>query len=252
MKKKLYHKSETIFSESHPVLRDIRKLVRNKRAILEVECGKGNRLKAVSSNNEELAGTNTSKDAMRQAKSLFPEYTFVEAEPDSLPFTDNYFNVAYCFKLCQTSIPEKVIKEMIRVVRTRGLVVFVDENFGAPLWCFPERKTNRTWKLLSGFIGDAICLIAGNRTGKLSWKQFKLSLGKQSNQNNKDMVTEPYLRSLVSFLRSLGLEIVTFSSFWELNKPSNSVTTTVCRILGKLGVYPFRYWGPQLFVVARK
>jgi len=51
----------------------------------------------------------------------------------------------------------------------------------------------------------------------------------------------------VKYLEKLGVKILKVSSLWELDK--FSFKQLPFRILGSLGISPFNWWGPQLFVV---
>jgi ubiquinone/menaquinone biosynthesis C-methylase UbiE len=252
---KKYYKVAKIAMEgqAHPGMKEIKKFIRGKKRVLEVGCGEGSKLQWLCAGNEEVVGVDISETAIKLAKSQHPELTFIQADAGELPFTDNYFNVAYsAFVLEHLTEPEKVVEEMIRVVRSRGLIAIIAPNFGAPQRCSPCFKGNRYQKLLTGFLKDTFCLFNKAYSAKIRWKNLEPLSVVSGYEIDKDTTVEPYLRDLVDFLRVKKLEIITYSSFWDISEHSESGWNKAFRFLGKLGLYPYKYWGPHLLVVARK
>jgi ubiquinone/menaquinone biosynthesis C-methylase UbiE len=252
--KKYYEVAKTAMEgQAHPGLKEIKKLIRGKKRVLEVGCGEGSKLQWLCTNNEDVVGVDISETAVKLARNQYPKLTFIEADAGELPFTDNYFNVAYsAFVLEHVTEPQKMIEEMIRVVRSRGLVAIIAPNFGAPQRCSPCFKGSRYKKLLLGFLKDIFCIFNKGYLGKIRWKNLDPLATVSEYEIDKDTTVEPYLMDLVGFLTSKKLKIISYSSFWEITEHSESGGNKIFRLLGKLGLYPYKYWGPHLLVVARK
>jgi SAM-dependent methyltransferase len=183
---------------------------------------------------------------------------FIQADGGKLPFEDNSFDFVYsAFTLEHLDKPEEVIREMVRVARKGGGLGFLAPNFGAPNRASPCFEGSRVKKLLVGLAKDFSSKFKVQSSKlqlkfqRLDWDEVKPIATEEQYEIDWDTVVEPYVLSLMRFLESLGVEMEEVSSCWEmdLNTP---VWQLPLRWLGKMGVYPFRYWGPHLLVVGYK
>jgi ubiquinone/menaquinone biosynthesis C-methylase UbiE len=178
---------------------------------------------------------------------------FVQGDGGRLPFGDGWFDFVYsAFTLEHLEEPERVIREMIRVVRKGGRLGFLAPNFGAPNRASPCFRGSRMRKLLKGVVRDWLLVVSSkDRRVNLDWQEVEPIATREKYEIDWDTVVEPYVLSLVSFLRDEGVKIEEVSSCWDvdLNVP---VWQFPLKMLGRLGVYPFKYWGPHLLVVGRK
>ena len=75
---------------------------------------------------------------------------------------------------------------------------------------------------------------------------------KSSYEMDWDTTIEPYLGSLVVYLKSNGMKIVKTSSLWEVEDRNANLMQKIFRLLGEAKIYPFCNWGPHLVVLAKK
>ncbi len=102
--------------------------------VLDVACGTGRMTKEVfkSKNKIDYYGVDTSKEMMDKIKTKGA--TLKVADASKLPFKDNTFDVVYTYHLLW-HIPKetqvKIIKEMLRVVKEDGYILFdfLNKNF---------------------------------------------------------------------------------------------------------------------------
>lgn len=215
--------------------------------ILDVGCGEGTRLNTLLSKNQKGTGVDISPKALNIAKSQYPHHNFIHTKNETLPFKNDYFDLVYtAFVLEHVQDPEKFIQEMIRVTKPNGLIVFLAPNYGSPNRRSPNSTQNPIKKLIVSIYYDFF----PQKNNKLNW--VKVTLKKQFNKIDDDTVCEPYLYSLINFLKINNLKIQKSSSLWELEAKTIHPRKLLFLFLGRLSIFPFRYWGPQIFVSAVK
>lgn len=237
-----YDQAKTASQNIHPSLT----LLKNRyigKNILEVACGEGTKLRGLTA--KKRTGLDISSTAIERAKTKLDEAIVGNAE--SLPFKNNSFDaVLSFFSLEHFEHPEKVLAEMIRVVKVGGEIVILTPNFGAPNRSSPCFVGSRFSKLLRGFISDFSSLPS------LDWNHVKPLSLEHAYESDYDTVVEPYLLTLRSYLKHLNLDIVIASSNWEIAMEQESFLQKIFRLFGTLGIFPFKYWGPHAFVIAKK
>lgn len=229
---------------NHRGLLYIKKAANQARKILDLGCGEGTRLNLMSGNKKSF-GVDIDSYAINLAKKQYPRHAFRIYDGKRLPYKDKSFDLVYsAFVLEHTQDPEKFLKEARRVVSPGGKLILLCPNFGAPNRRSPNSTQKPLQKLLTGFIDDL------KQTPGLYWQKVnpKTTYG----QIDDDTTVEPYLRTLESYLISNGLTVNKKSSLWELESFSANPRKLLFLTLGRLGLYPFRYWGPQLFIIAKK
>jgi len=82
-----------------------------------------------------IYGVDISNIMVKKAKEFFPETALRinEAEAENLPFEDNFFDVVCCFGVFDATFQDKVLKEMLRVCKLGGRVIFTGKNNRYPL-----------------------------------------------------------------------------------------------------------------------
>lgn len=230
----------------HPGLKYLKKATLKANNILDIGCGEGSRLNLMAGN-KHAWGIDIDKYAVEQAKKQFPQHHFQTYEGKRLPYPDHNFDLVYsAFVLEHTTSPQKFIDEAIRVTKPGGKLVFLCPNFGAPNRRSPNSIESPLKKLIQGLDDD----LRGHIASGLHWRKV---LPKSSyEQIDDDTTVEPYLTTLITYLTSKDLEIVKASSLWELEPQTINARKALFSLLGKLGIYPFKFWGPQIFVAARK
>ncbi len=236
---------------SHPGLKLIKRYAKTAQSVLEVGCGDGTKLDLLTERKCQCVGIDISQTAVKKAQKQYPGRLFITASAEDLPFAHNSFDLVYsAFMLEHTVNPEKVIKEMVRVVKPDGYLIIVAPNFGAPSRCSPCFKGNRLTKLISGLVDDFVRIFVSHPL--LSWQRVE-PLAKDGDYDiDWDTTVEPYLGSIMPFIKTQKMIPVYTSSAWEVLEAGESVINKVFRMFGKTGMYPFVNWGPHIVVAARK
>jgi|TARA_B100001971_G_C18148279_1_gene514351 ubiquinone/menaquinone biosynthesis C-methylase UbiE len=104
-------------------------LVNNGR-ILDIGCGWGRFFNYYKKYNMQIYGIDISDIMVKKATELFSEIALRidEGEAEDLPFSDNYFDVVCCFGVFDATFQDKVIKEMLRVCKLGGSIIFTGKN----------------------------------------------------------------------------------------------------------------------------
>lgn len=231
---------EASLNSTHPAVLEIKQAALSAKKILDLGCGDGTRLGLLKTDAEKV-GVDISDYAIKKARKEYPNINFLETNIESLPFPDESFDLVYSmFVLEHVGSPGKVLTEAVRALKKGGEIILAAPNFGAPNRRSPNSKEGKLSKLLQIF-------------GKpdenfLGWTKVKPMKGKYF--IDADTTVEPYVGSLISFLRHLGIKIIKTSSLWELD--NFSLKQLPFRILGQIGIPPFVWWGPQIFVVGVK
>jgi ubiquinone/menaquinone biosynthesis C-methylase UbiE len=121
--------------------------------LLDIACGTGRFLEFVKQNHPDLkcTGSDLSPYYLKVARERLSSATFmdfVEANAESLPLSDSYFDVITCIYLFHElprRVRSNVIREMHRLLKPGGLLIWVDSiqngdkpEFEASLKLFPE------------------------------------------------------------------------------------------------------------------
>jgi ubiquinone/menaquinone biosynthesis C-methylase UbiE len=107
--------------------------------ILDVGCGSGDMLRAFNRYGvppTQLFGIDLLPDRIQAARSLSPQIDFRCASAEYLPFEDNSFDLVSHFTLFDTILEQyvrqRVAREMIRVVRRGGAIIWYDFRVNNP------------------------------------------------------------------------------------------------------------------------
>ena len=233
---------------SHPGLQLIKEKAKKAEKILEIGCGEGTKLNKIAPKESLSYGIDISPLAIKLGRKQFPNIKFTELDAVKLPFKDNFFDLVYsAFTLEHLQNPQKAIKEMIRVCKIKGKIIFLAPNFGAPNRASPCFKGSRVKKLIRGFYKDFF-----SKDTNLNWKKVKPIATKKEYQMDWDTTIEPYLLTLKKFIKSKGLKVLNSTSFWRIKQKKEPFHQKIFKILGLFKIYPFSYWGPHLFLLTEK
>lgn len=221
---------------NHPGLVYLQGLCHQADTVLDVGCGEGSRLNTLLPA-KSGTGIDPSRQALGLARRRYPRHKFLRAAGELLPFADNSFDLVYsAFAIEHCQSPMAFISEMIRVCRPGGHLVILSPNYGAPSRRSPVSVQNPIAKLLSGIITDLVPFSG------LNWRSVT---PKQTYQHIDDDTTfEPYLLSLIRFLKTCPVTIEKSSSLWDIEPKPKKLYRKFFRA--------FKYWGPQIFVCACK
>lgn len=236
---------------SHRGMKVLRRLSQESKKILDMGCGEGTRLNYLAGKSKKGTGIDISETAVKKAKERYPKLNFIKSDLEKIPFKSSSFDLAYsAYVLEHLENPEKVINEAVRVIKKGGRIVFIAPNYGSPNRCSPPFKSSRFKKFIKGLVSDFKRLIRGSK--KLNWNKVKPLTERKVYQIDYDVVVEPYLGTLIDYLKKKGIEIITYNSCWEEELPGAKLHQRLFRFLGERGIYPFDYWGPHLVIVGRK
>lgn len=259
------------FRKNHPGLAEIKKLSLNAKKILDGGCGGGTFLDLIYKKEKKYFGVDVSRLAINQALLRLKGKNNVQlkiANLEKLPFPDSQFDLSYsAFVLEHLQNPQKAIEEMIRATAIGGKIVILCPNFGCPHWSSPADDPGfgyLFWRGIKLFVKSHVRMLLEGQ-GDLGWEHcHPLILEKRGNNFmlDWDAVSEPYLGSLLSFLKTKKVKIIKYSSGWNWQEEESHLIGKFSRlfqlirklfkILGELGVPPYKYYGPVLFVVGEK
>ncbi len=229
----------------HPGLVYLKTKCKTAKKILDVGCGEGTRLNVLLPKGKVGWGLDINPAAISMAKSAYPKNIFQLGSAEDLPYQDSTFDLVYsAFAIEHCSNPQNFVNEMFRVCKSGGVVVILTPNYGAPNRRSPVSVQNPYAKFFAGAISDFF------PSSTLKWT--KVVPRKKYTQPDDDTTFEPYLLSLVKYIRTMPNQIISASSLWELEPASDNFRKRLIRFLGNLGIPPFCYWGPQLFIAALK
>jgi ubiquinone/menaquinone biosynthesis C-methylase UbiE len=107
--------------------------------ILDVGCGKGDKLRdflRYGAITENLLGIDISKYRVKQARSLNPGIAICCGNAEEIPVKDNSFDMVTHFTLftsiLDNDMRRNIAKEMMRVVKPTGLILWYDFRFANP------------------------------------------------------------------------------------------------------------------------
>jgi SAM-dependent methyltransferase len=236
---------------SHPGMKILSELASKSSRILDLGCGEGTRLNLISDSKRKAVGIDISEKAIELAKKSYPRLKFIVADLEKIPLKDQSFDLVYsAYVLEHLTEPVKVLNEAIRLTTHNGYLVLVAPNYGAPNRASPPFRGSRLLKFLNGVIDDFTPIFKDS--DDLDWTKVKPLATINNYDIDWDTTIEPYLRSLIYFLRRRKMIIKKFTTCWMEELPNARIHQVIFRFLGKLGIYPFLMWGPHLVVVAKK
>ena len=230
----------------HLAMKKLAEIASSATQILDMGCGEGTRLGLLKSKAEKY-GIDINKFAITNARKKYKNIKFEIGNLENLPYKDNFFDLVYsAYVFEHLDNPKKVIAEGLRVLKKNGHLIIIAPNFGAPNRASPPSKENRLTKLIHGFVFDFLL------TRELNWQKVTPISTIDKYDIDWDTTIEPYIKSLMEFLKRKHMKIDYYSSCWQEETSENGIFQKVFRVLGEIGFYPFNLWGPHLIVVAQK
>lgn len=257
----------------NPALMRLLKYSKKVSNILDCGCGDGTILEILWRKETQFRGIDISKRYVRLGNKRLrgkKNLTLQTGDIENIDLPDKTFDLVYsAYTLEHLERPERAIKEMIRVLKKGGFLIIICPNYGSPLFPSPsspppgENLLSRAVKI---FLKSHLCLFKKPRT--LDWlRVYPKSLREKKWENDWDTVVEPYLQTLLIFLKDNKIEIVESHSTLQImagrvepkiaNKPGLKQKAIVAfrkfsLFLEEKGVAPYKYYGPSLFIVGRK
>jgi len=96
---------------------------------LEIGCGYGRLSPYVASHVDESQAVDVNRDALEEARRLYPQVKFSEASATALPFEDRYFDAIVSWTVLQHVPPDQIdvaISELNRVAKDSALIVLCE------------------------------------------------------------------------------------------------------------------------------
>jgi len=235
----------------HPGMKLLLEVASKKRNILDLGCGEGTRLGMIDGERKNLTGIDVSETAIKKAKVKYPKIDFFSGNIEKLPFKNGVFDLIYSvFVFEHLDKPEAVIKEAVKVLKIGGNLFIIAPNFGAPNRASPSFKGSRFEKLVIGFLNDLFRPFIGSNS--LKWNKVKPIANAKAYEMDWDTTIEPYLGSLIPFVKNRGLTVVNTMACWEEEEKGANLMQKIFRFLGEKNIYPFKNWGPHLVLLAQK
>lgn len=120
--------------------------------ILDIGCASGWFLSQIAVNYPlaECTGIDVYKDAIDYGKKCYKSLKLILSDAHSLPFPDNSFDVVICSEVLEhVSYPEKVMKEIKRVLKKEGTAI-IEMDSGhfifRIIWYLWTRSKGNVWK----------------------------------------------------------------------------------------------------------
>ncbi|MGL5034424.1 MAG: class I SAM-dependent methyltransferase [Microcystaceae cyanobacterium] len=126
--------------------------------ILDLCCGGGQATRFLVENSEAVTGLDASPVSLQRARKAAPQATYVQAMAESLPFTNDSFDLVHTsVALHEMTAPQlrQILSEVYRVLKPGGIFAFIDLHqptnplFWPPLalflWLF---ETETAWQLI--------------------------------------------------------------------------------------------------------
>lgn len=241
---------EASLDVNHPGMKTLIALAQKVDTILDLGCGEGTRLNLLLRKGNKGVGVDLSDTAITVAKKTHPNLEFIRSDLEELPLRDNSFDLVYlAFVLEHLTNPQKALTEAVRVLSKDGTLVIIAPNFGAPNRASPPFRRSRIVKFITGIGRDFFSMFYDRLN---IWDHVEPLADAKNYDVDWDTVTEPYVKTVINFLKSKRLKIMYYTSCWSEELPNVKIHQRVFRKLGELNLYPFTMWGPHLVVVAKK
>lgn len=236
---------------NHPGMKILQKLSKSAKKILDLGCGEGTRLNSLLIKGLKATGVDITSEALEMGRKNYPAIDFIKYDLERIPLKSNSFDLVYSACVLEhLSHPTRMLNEAIRLMSSGGYLVLIAPNYGAPNRASPPFRGSRIKKIVKGILGDIINLFQNRK--QLNWASVKPIADKTNYKIDWDTTVEPYLGSLINFLKSRGLKLERYDSCWSQELPQAKIHQRIFRKLGQSGIYPFNLWGPHLVLVVRK
>lgn len=247
----------------------LKNLAPKAKIVLDCGCGDGSTIEAIWHEDANFYGVDLSKKAIDVGKKRLKDKRNVHLQVgniEKLDFVDKQFDLVFSvYTMEHLENPERVVRQMIRVTREKGRLVFIAPNYGSPLSFSPssppEGQTLVT-RAMKQFIKSHWYLL--KRPKGLDWPKVEpLCWKKKKWQPDWDTTSEPYLQTLIYFLKGHGVEIVEYKTHLIKGKEKEAVPPNLKQQLLRLAkkpveflersnIAPYRYFGPDFLVIGRK
>lgn len=274
----IWSKEKYYIGARHSGLRDfsqdkfflvLKRYVQNAKRILECGCGSASILEKVWHEKGNFYGVDISKTGIKLAKKRLQNKKNVRlfvGDLEKLELKNDFFDLVYSAYVLEHLVnPERAIEEMIRVTGRLGYLIFISPNYGSPLSFSSSLATQGSLlkQAARKLIKSHLYII--KKPNSLDWLEVEPKCLKEGRwESDWDTVVEPYLQTLIYFLRERGMEIVEWNSgIGEIRGIGGKeeiglrlkvlkAAKSFVQLLGQKKISPYFYYGEKLFVVGRK
>lgn len=245
----------------------------NSSGILDCGCGDGTVMELIWNKEADFWGVDLSRLAVNLGQKRLKDKKNVHllvGDLGELELPEKSFDLVYTHDVLEhLDKPERVIRQMIRVTKKGGHLVFISPNYGSPLYPSPSSQLGSgdlTSRAIKIFLKSHLYLL--KKPQGLDWlKVFPVALRRKRWKSDWDTVVEPYLQTLLIFLKEQGAKVEESYSMgkgnaskieWKFTKKPNlrqkllSGLKKLALVIGEMGIPPYKYFGPSLFVVGKK
>lgn len=248
------------------------KQARKARNILECGCGAGSTIRLLWHKRAQFSGIDISRYAIEKAKTDWRDEDnvfFTVGNVEKLPFVDNSFDFVYsAYVMEHVFNPEKMINEMIRVLKVGGCLLLLAPNYGSPTEfspCFPMEGLKPLVQAVKAFLLSHYYLLFP--PSSLAWNKVRpLILETKKYFPDSDTTVEPYLQTLLTYLEAKNIKVTESSSGLSWEAPQDGAVSEklplslkflgfakkMVKMLGKKGIVPYKYYGSTLFAMGQK
>jgi len=252
-----------------PFLKEIKGYCNKTGEVLDCGCGDGTDIELLWNSKSRFTGIDLSRIAIGMGRRRLkdrPNVHLSVGDIEELSLPDKKFDLVYSLHVVEhLADPERAIEEMIRVLKPGGHLIIYGSNSGHPFEFSPSTKRG-----ILNYLKREIRLLLRTHLflffppPGLSWDRVDPLMVTQGFYTaDSDTPVEPYLGTLLTFLRGRGIKIIKFSSGWEWEKRRNfsslsfleklfEIPKSMARILGKANISPYNYFGPFVYMVGVK
>ncbi len=239
----------------------IRRQLPSRGRALEIGCGEGTNMEVLADEGLEWFGCDLSLLAVSRARERGPRGprpAVAVADAERLPFALRSFDAVLLVSVVEhLPRPETVLESAIERVAPGGRLVIVSPQYGGPLGASPCRRGGGAARFARRLVAAHLPARGGDRLG---WDRVRPRvLDGAAYDGDMDTVVEPDLRSLCRFLAKRGLRIRSATSGFEWHtwrrgrmSAGQRVARAILEPLGRLGIPPYRSFGPLVAVCAER
>ncbi len=229
--------------------------------VLEIGCGEGTNMEVLDKGHLLWFGCDLSLLAVTRAAAKRPGGSaprVAVADAERLPFAPGSFDAVLLVSVVEhLPRPEAVLDAAVERLAPGGRLVIVSPQYGGPLGASPCRGGGGAARFARRLVAAHL---PGGGGDRLDWERVHPKvLEGEAYDGDMDTVVEPELRSLRRFLARRGLSIRAATSGFEWRSwrrgrmsPGQRIARAVFEPLGRLGIPPYRSFGPLVAVSAER
>ncbi len=212
--------------------------------LLEIGCGRAEILGHIPSDIS-YTGLDLTESCIQDCQFRHPDKKFLVADAEQLPFPDDSFDAVFSHQVLEMlHDPRRGLKEMMRVVRSRGYVIIIAPNLEAP-WSEVHAVRHYTKLQHAVLFFQRVADLFLRMFGKLRFRVLPHSYTEvtgtfEKSDDDLKYVTSAY--EVSKFFKNHG--------FKKIHAKRYPGTSWRVRLMAKLAV--FRYYGSGIYFIFQK